>query len=175
MISLGECNGNRNTFTEISGSAGIPNQTEDVNLGVFNLITRKKESKALTKHISYKCKSKFESKKRNSKQNCNKNKCRWKCKNPRKYVCEKGYIWNRATSCFENGRYAEIIIGNSAIMCDKIIETAKSTLAKTVSAKSIPTNPNEKKVICKINNFYILLAFLLITMILLKLLVFIFS
>ena len=43
------------------------------------------------------------------------------------------------------------------IMCDEIKETTKS----------IPTNLNETKVICKIKKFYILLAFLLIIMILL--------
>ena len=43
-------------------------------------------------------------------------------------------------------------------MCDEIIDTLKG-----VPEKSIPTNPNEIKVICKMNNFFILLAFLLIT------------
>ena len=90
-------------------------------------------------------------------------------------MCEKGYNWNRAATCFENGRYAESIIVSSVIMCDEISETTKSTLVKPVPAKNISTNLNEKKAICKINNFYILPAFLLITMTLLKLLVFIFS
>ena len=43
-------------------------------------------------------------------------------------------------------------------MCDEIIDTSKA-----VPEKSIPTNPNEIKVIFKMNNFFILLAFLLIT------------
>ena len=54
------------------------------------------------------------------------------------------------------------IIDNSVI-CDEIIETTKITVTKTVPAKSISTNLNEKKVICKMKSFYILLAFLLIT------------
>ena len=89
-------------------------------------------------------------------------------------MCKKGYICNRAATCFENGRYAENIIVGSVIMCHEIIGTTKSTLAKNVPAKNISINLNEKKVICKINNFYILTAFLLIIMALLKLLVFIF-
>ena len=56
----------------------------------------------------------------------------------------------------------KIIIGNSVI-CDEIIETTKIIVTKTVPAKSISTNLNEKKVICKMKSFYILLAFLLIT------------
>ena len=42
MISLGKCNRCCNTITEISGRICVPNKTEDVNLNVLNLITRKK-------------------------------------------------------------------------------------------------------------------------------------
>ena len=50
---------------------------------------------------------------------------------------------------------------NSAITCDEIIESNNE------ETKFIPTNFNEKKATCKMQNFYILLAFLLITMALL--------
>ena len=46
---------------------------------------------------------------------------------------------------------------DSEIMCDEIIESYDK------KTKTIPTNFNEKKAICKTQNFYILLAFLLIT------------
>ena len=38
---------------------------------------------------------------------------------------------------------------------------------KSILTKTVPTNFNEKKVICNMKNLYILLAFLLITMTLL--------
>ena len=79
-----------------------------------------------------------------------------------KYVREKYYIWNPATWGYENDRHAESIIGNSVIICNDIIKTTKSTLAKTVPAKSIPINFNEKKLICKFNGFFILLVFFLL-------------
>ena len=44
-----------------------------------------------------------------------------------------------------------------SITCDEIIELYKE------ETKTIPANFNEKKAICKKQNFYILLAFLLIT------------
>ena len=96
-------------------------------------------------------------KKCNSNQIWNNDKCRCECKNPRKIVCDKGHIWDSATSSCENGRYARDIIDDSVITCNKILEPTKS----------IPTNFNEKKVICKTKNFYILLVFLLIPMTLL--------
>ena len=51
---------------------------------------------------------------------------------------------------------------NSKIACDKITETYDKEI------NIIPTNFNEEKAICKSQNLYILLAFLLITIVLLK-------
>ena len=45
---------------------------------------------------------------------------------------------------------------DSVITCDKVIKSYEEI-------KSFPINFNEKKLICKIQNFYILLACLLIT------------
>ena len=56
----------------------------------------------------------------------------------KKHICEKDYIWNPSTRTCGNG-------------CDELIE------------KIIPTNFNEKKTTCKMQNFYIVFAFLLIT------------
>ena len=53
-------------------------------------------------------------------------------------------------------KYLERIMDSSAIMCDEIIESYTEE-----------TNFNEKKVACKTQNFYIFLAFLLITIALL--------
>ena len=47
---------------------------------------------------------------------------------------------------------------DSAIPCDEIIETEGKS-----SNKETKTNFNEKEATCKTHNFYILLAFLLIT------------
>ena len=52
VITLDKCDGSCNVLTKISGRIFVPNKTEDVNLSVFNLITRKNESKTLTKYTS---------------------------------------------------------------------------------------------------------------------------
>ena len=38
----------------------VPNKREDITVSVFNMITRMNPSKTLTKHISCKCKYKFD-------------------------------------------------------------------------------------------------------------------
>ena len=58
-------------------------------------------------------------------------------------------IWNPATCNCENGKYLRSIMDDSAIICDEITYTEE-------------TNFNEKDMACKTQNFYILLAFLLI-------------
>ena len=45
MISLGRCGGSCNTFGDLSCRTCVPNETEGVNLNVFNTITRINESK----------------------------------------------------------------------------------------------------------------------------------
>ena len=65
-------------------------------------------------------------------------------------------VWNPATCNCKNGKHLVCIIDDSAIICNEVIDAYDKT-------KTVPTNFNEKKVTCKTQNFYILLAFLLIT------------
>ena len=111
------------------------------------MITGINESKTLTKHASCKCKCKFDGKKCNSNQWLNNDKCRRDCR--KIHLCEKDYAWNPATCNCEKGIYLASIIDDSRIICDEIIDVTA-------------TNFNEKNITCKTQNFYILLAFLLI-------------
>ena len=108
-VNLDRCDGNCNTLDELSNKVCVPNETKDLNLNVFNMVTGIKESRTLTKHISCKCKCKFNSKKCNSNQKWNNNKCRCVCKNPKEHHCKKNYFWNPATCSCKNGKYARNI------------------------------------------------------------------
>ena len=121
---------------------------------MFNTITGINESETLIKHISHECKCKFDGRNWNSDQWWNNNKCRCECK--KSHVCEKDYIWNPATCNCENEKYLVSIMHDSSIMCDEIIESYEEK-----------TNSNEKQAACKMQNFNTLLAFLLITIVLL--------
>ena len=54
-------------------------KTEDLNIHVFNMITRINESNILTKHISCKCKYKFDGRNCYSNQKWNNDKCQCEC------------------------------------------------------------------------------------------------
>ena len=86
-------------------------------------------------------------------------KCRCECE---KYVCKKNYIWNPSTCSAENGKYLANIVDDSMIMCDEVIDSYNE------ETKTISTNFNERKAICETQNFYILIALLLITIALLN-------
>ena len=60
-VKLDRCN----TLNDLSNTACVRNKAEDLNLSVFNNITGINESKTLTKHISCKCKCKFDGRKCN--------------------------------------------------------------------------------------------------------------
>ena len=129
----------------LSDKVCVPNKTEDLNVGLFNMITGINESKTLTEHISCECKCKFDGRKCNSDQWWNNDKCWCWCK---KYICEKDYVWNPSTCSCENGKYLASIMDDSAITCNEVIESYDKE-----------KNFNEKKGTCKMQKFYILLTF----------------
>ena len=61
---MGSCN----TFNGLSNKVWAPNKTEDLNLGVFNMITGINESRILTKHKLFECKCTLHGRKCNSNQ-----------------------------------------------------------------------------------------------------------
>ena len=77
-------------------------------------------------------------------------------------LCEKDYIWNPTKCAFENGECLKSVADDLKIVGDEIIETTKSASTKIVPKKRISKNFNEKKLICKMKTFCILLVFLLI-------------
>ena len=60
--------GSCNTLNVLSKKVCVPNKIEDLNLNTLNMITGINKSKTLTKHISCKCKCKFDERKFNSDQ-----------------------------------------------------------------------------------------------------------
>ena len=57
-----------NSANDLSTKICIPSKTKDINVKVFNIITRTNEAKVMVKLISCNYKCKFNSAKRNSKQ-----------------------------------------------------------------------------------------------------------
>ena len=61
VVNLGRCTGSCNTLKDLSNRVCVASKTKDLNINVFNMITRINESKILRKktYISCKCECKF--------------------------------------------------------------------------------------------------------------------
>ena len=68
VVNLDRSHRSCNTLDDPSGKIYFPNKTVNVNTNIFNMITRINESKTSPKHISCKCKCKFDGRKCNSDQ-----------------------------------------------------------------------------------------------------------
>ena len=74
-----------NTLDDLFNRVFVPNEAEDLNLHVFNMITGINKSRTLAKRIPCKCECKFDNKKCNSSQKWSNNRCQCECKNSKEY------------------------------------------------------------------------------------------
>ena len=67
-VKLDRCVRSCNTLNDLYNKVYVPNETNNLNLRMFNMITEINESKTLTKHILCECKCKFDGRKCNPDQ-----------------------------------------------------------------------------------------------------------
>ena len=94
-IKTSKCSGNCNNINDPYTKICLPDVVKDLNVKVFNLMSRTNETKNIKWHETCKCECRLDAIVCNNKQRWNKNKCRCKCKELiNKGVCDKGYAWN---------------------------------------------------------------------------------
>ena len=87
----GSCNNINQPYAKIC----VPDVVKNLNVKVFNLISRTNETRHIESDKTCKCECKFGANVCNNKQRWNKDKCRGDCKKIiDKGVCDKGFIWN---------------------------------------------------------------------------------
>ena len=87
-IKTSKCSGSCNNINDPYAKMCVPDVVKNLNVKVFNLMSRTNETKQIKWHetCKYKC---------NNKQRWNGDKCRCECKKLiDKGVCDKGSIWN---------------------------------------------------------------------------------
>ena len=73
----------------------VPDVVKNLNVKVFNLMSRTNETRHIKWHETCKCKCRLDASVCNNKQRWNDDKCRCECKELiDKGVCDKGSIWN---------------------------------------------------------------------------------
>ena len=83
----------------------VPDVVKNLNVKVFNLMSRTNETRHIEWHGMCKCKCRLDASFYNNEQLWNDDKCRCECKELiDKGVCNKGYIWNPSRCKSECGK-----------------------------------------------------------------------
>ena len=138
----------------------VPDIVKNLNVKVFNLMSRTNETRHIEWHEMCKCECKLGANVCNNKQRWNEDKCRCECKElVDKGVCDKGFIWN-PTNC--------------ECQCDKVCDIGeyldyenckcrKKLVDKLVDECTEAVEENENKYKCGPYTLYIVLFSILFT------------
>ena len=155
VINLNECIGSCNV---LSPKICVPKEAKNINIKAFNMI-RKEEAKAITEHISYDCKCKFNSTTSNSNQKWNNKTCQCECKNYHK--CKKDHSSTPSSRICENGKYLKNVANTSVTECNEItivvynVSTKKANTVATKKTNTIAANATSTALInCHTRLFY---------------------
>ena len=94
-IKTSKCSGSCNNINDPYAKISVPDVAKDLNVKVFNLMSRTNETRHIKWHETCKCKSRLNAIVFNNKQRWNDDKCRYECKELNdKGICDRGYAWN---------------------------------------------------------------------------------
>ena len=94
-VKIYRCSGNCNSINDPYAKICGPDAVKNLNVKVFNLMSRSNETKSLKSHETCKCICRLNKIICNSKQRWKKDKCRCECRELiDKGVCNKGFIFN---------------------------------------------------------------------------------
>ena len=96
-IKTSKCSSNCNNINDPYAKVCVPDVVKDLNLKVFNLMSRTSETRHIKWHETCKCICRLDAIVCNNKQRRNNDKCRCECKELiDKGVCDKGYAWSHS-------------------------------------------------------------------------------
>ena len=165
-----KCSGSYNNINYLYARICVPHVVKNLNVKVFNLMSRTNETRHIEWHKTWKCECKFGASICNNKQPWNKDKCRCECKELiDKGVCDKGFIWNPSNfgcECEEAcdvGEYLdyENCSGRKNLGAPLIGECTETVEEVKLAKMTLPENENNYK--CNSCTVYIVLMMLVFT------------
>ena len=99
IVKISECSGSFNNIKDPYAKIYLPEVVKNMNIKVFNLMSRTNEMRYIKLHKACKCKCRLDASICNNKKRWNEDKCRCECKELLdKGSCNEGFIWN-LTNC----------------------------------------------------------------------------
>ena len=137
----------------------------NLNLKVFNLMSKTNETSHIKWYETCKCKRRLDASVCNNKQCLNDDKCRCECKELiNKGVCDKGFIWNPSNcecKCDKSCDVGEYLDYENCKCRKKIFDKLVEECTETVEEVKIAENENTHK--CSSCTLYIVLFSILFT------------
>ena len=94
-VKISKFSGNCNSINDSYAKLCVPNVVRNMNVKVFDLISRTNEARYIKWHETGKSKCWLDASVCNNKQRWNEDKCRYECKELiGKETCDKGFNWN---------------------------------------------------------------------------------
>ena len=154
-VKKGRCSGNCNNINDRYAKICVPGVGKDLNVKVFNLMSRTNETINIKCHETCKCKCRLDAIVCNDKQRWNKNKWRCECKeliDKGVCVCDKGYAWNPSNcecECDKSCDVGEYLDYKNCTckkrLVDKLVEECNETIDEEVKPAIITPVENSYK------------------------------
>ena len=94
-ITINKCKDSCNTINDTYAKLCVPDTIKNINVKVFNLVSKTNAKRRIEWHKTCKCKCRLDASVCNNKQRWNEDKCRCECKELiDKGMHDKGFIWN---------------------------------------------------------------------------------
>ena len=109
-IKVNKCSGSCNNINDPYAKLCVPDIIKNINVKVFNLMSRINETRQIIRHETCKCVCRLTSAVCNSMQIWTEDKYRCECKEDliNNMECDKGYIWNPGTCACECDKLCDI-------------------------------------------------------------------
>ena len=123
-IKTSKCSGSSNNINDPYAKLCAPDVVKNLNIKVFNLMSRTNETKHINWHETCRYKCRLDASVCNNKQGWNEDKCMFECKKLiDKCVCDKGSIWNLSNCECECDKSCDVgeYLGYSNCKCRKML------------------------------------------------------
>ena len=148
-IKTSKCSGSCNNINDPYAKICVPDVIKDLNVKVFNLMSRTNETRHIKWHETCKCKCRLDASVCNNKQRWNDDKWRCECKELiDKGVRDKGFICdpsNCECECDKSCDVREYLDYENCKCRKKLLEKLVEEYTETVEEVKIAENENENK------------------------------
>ena len=170
-VKTSKCSGNCNNINDPYAKICVPNVVKNLNVKVFNLMSRTNETKNIKWHEICKCECRLDAIACNDKQRWNEDKCRCECKELiDKGVSGKGHAWSPSNCEWECGKSWDVgeYLDYENWTCkkrliDKLVDECNETIDEEV--KSAIITPVENSSMHDSCTVYIVLVLIFLTII----------